>query len=832
MADFRFARPGDLGLHCLGPSQARHDLNIRRLSGAVADETQQDKCSLSVFWSPAPAADPSGHSAILPSCLPVQFQSQPLDRASCCPALATTARDKQKRTRRREEDCRCQERRRWAAHDLSSSSLPLLDILDTLDTLVLSSPLVDMPHAASKDSATAGFGLASPSASTSSTMTTVPAPAQPTRPRLARPSRLVSSASFHAGAPIPTFPTSYSSRAGQNLNRRRSTLPGLHRQPTHKYHTFPTQPPKTPSDAPDSAADLMGDGDGGTAGKRWRRSRHRHTHSRDSNHDATPLPIRQLVLLALLSICEQTALNSIGPYLPTMVASFPGIPEEEVGLYVGLLASSFAMAQLLTNFLWGYISDRVGRKPVMLAGTAMLTVCFAFFGFCRRYWQVLVVHMAMGLLNGNAAVVPTVLGELTDRSNQSKAFIWLPVIYSLGGITGPALGGLLVGEIGTDKYPFLGPNIMSTAALALAVVVLGLLFQETLEDVDDSRRYTLQSWAATIRWLACLGRDKGKNKFGNSQARQNGSGTQNDEHGTANEEQSLLHASADTDVESQSQDAADRDAEDRKGGSHSRRNALRQLLNWTTISILFTYLIFQVANISFNSLYPIFSSTPPPTGRGLTPGTIGVSLSLAGIVTIIFQISLFERIKARLGNLGTFRLSLLGLALCMALIPWVGYKDGRGLFGWIDGRSSLLAELGVILVLKNLSAVGGLSCVLLLITNSAPSHETLGTLNGIAQTLSAAGRSFGPLTSGAVFSLSTRLRHKGELLAFGLFGGVAFLGWLWTLAIKGGNLESEDYIGDGDDSDDEDYDSEVSEASSSTIRPRSASARVQDGDRR
>lgn len=402
-----------------------------------------------------------------------------------------------------------------------------------------------------------------------------------------------------------------------------------------------------------------------------------------------------------------------------MVASFPGIPEEQVGLYVGLLASSFALAQLLTNFLWGYFSDRVGRKPVMLAGTAMLAVCFAFFGFCRRYWQILVVHMAMGLLNGNAAVVPTVLGELTDRSNQSRAFIWLPVIYSLGGITGPALGGLLVGKVGGNKYPFLGPNIMSTAALALAVVVLGCLFQETLEDVEHRRRSTVQAWASTLRRFACLGRDKGKNRFGNVH-RPNGDDhtldANHDEQGDVGEEQALLYASLDADIESQNHAAADGDAEDRKSDTPSRRAALRQLLNWTTLSILFTYLIFQVANISFNSLYPIFSSTPPPTGRGLSPGTIGVSLSLAGIVTIVFQISLFERIKARMGNLGTFRLSLLGLALCMALIPWVGYQDGRGPFGWTDGRSTLLAELGVILVLKNLSAVGGLSCVLLLVS--------------------------------------------------------------------------------------------------------------------
>lgn len=610
-----------------------------------------------------------------------------------------------------------------------------------------------MPHPAQIAAATA-------SSSTPSASSSLPSSSKSSaRPGITRPVRLTSSGSFHAGAPIPSFPTIYGG-GPDNTGRRRKSFVGIRRQSTHKYHTFPTQPPKTPSDAPDSNGlsptsysghtsedndddedDEDDEDEGGDGRKPYKRRRHRHRHrhtsSRDSNN-ATPLPIRQLALLAFLSICEQTALNSIGPYLPTMIASFPEIPDGEVGLYVGLLASAFALAQLVTNFLWGYFSDRVGRKPVMLFGTALLMVCFSFFGFCKRYWQVLVVHVAMGLLNGNAAVVPTVLGEVTDRSNQSRAFTWLPVMYSIGGITGPALGGLLVGEVGGQTFPFLGPNIMAAALLCVAVVVLGIWFDETLDDVDRRRRLTGLGWAEKLCHCSCFGRTaKGKTGSRHSYRQFSGreddipeQGEHDDEQGATGEDQALLHAS---DIESQDQATGGAAlAEDTKDSRHPnphRRSALRQLVNWTTISILLTYLIFQVANISFNSLYPIFASAAPPTGRSLGPGTIGVSMSLAGVVTILFQVSLFEPIKARLGNLGTFRLSLLGLALCMMLIPWVGYQDGGGPFGWGTGRSWLFGELGIILVLKNLSAVGGLSCVLLLVScsmlRSSPSASTV-----------------------------------------------------------------------------------------------------------
>lgn len=566
----------------------------------------------------------------------------------------------------------------------------------------------------------------SPAVSSSST-TTKPSS---TRPALARPGRLPSAGSFHAGAPLPSF----SFPKDSSKPRQRSFLGQLRRQSTHKYHTFPTQPPKTPSDAPDSGTTLSpgsysgddDDHDDGHGRKRRGGGRHKHTHSRDSNNskDVTPLPVKQLALLALLSLAEQTALNSIGPYLPTMVAAFSEIPDGEAGLYVGLLASSFAMAQLMTNFLWGYFSDRVGRKPIMLIGTVLLAICFAFFGFCDRYWQILVVHVAMGLLNGNAAVVPTVLGEVTDRSNQSRAFTWLPVMYSIGGITGPALGGLLVGEPGGRmRWPFLGPNILSSALLLAAVVVLGLWFEETLDEAD--RRHDIKGlvWLENLCLCSCFSPRRGRKgswssrwpthyRAGASVLREGEEGDvgEYDEQGCTGEEQALLHQ--------------DPEAQNHVGyhhhnshDAHSRRSTIRQILNWTTLSILLTYLIFQVANISFNSLYPIFASAPPPTGRELGPSVIGVSMSLAGLVTILFQVSLFEPLKARLGNLGTFRLSLLGLAICMVLMPWVGYQDDNGLFGWGTGRSWLLAELGVVLVLKNLSAVGGLSCVLLLVSD-------------------------------------------------------------------------------------------------------------------
>ena len=468
---------------------------------------------------------------------------------------------------------------------------------------------------------------------------------------MARPTmRTRSSHSFHAGSPIPTslFDT-----------RRRSS---------YRYHTFPTPALETPREARDSPFPHDG---GGPA--------------------ETPLPVRQLTLLALLSFAEQTALNSISPYIPSMIGSFAEVPDAQVGLYVGILASAFALAQLSTNFFWGFLSDRVGRKPVLVAGALLLTGCFGLFGFCGRYWQALVVHVLMGLLNGNAAVVPSALGDMTDRSNQSTVFTWLPIIYSLGGLSGPALGGLLVGTMG-EAYPFAVPNVVVAALLAVCTLVVAVWFEETHPEHEKLG----------------AGLDKVRERIGAV-----GRPLLHPHKGRANGGEARVDQGVDAEDESV---PGDIHPEDSSTSLDSLTQPWRAILNRSTVALLASYLVYQLANISFSSLYPIFAAAPTPTGRDLGTGVIGVSLSVSGLFTIVFQAFLFKPIKARFGNLRLYRFALLGIAVSMIAMPWVGYKEGEPPLGRGKAAWWLYAELGVVLVLKNVAAVGGLSCVMLLVS--------------------------------------------------------------------------------------------------------------------
>ena len=475
------------------------------------------------------------------------------------------------------------------------------------------------------------------------------------------------------------------------MDRRKSSTP--------HYQTFPTPPPKSRGRPPTSPTSSFGQ-DGSA----------NHNHNRgdlEHEHQNSPLPTKQLVILAVIALAEQTALNSISPYLPEMVSTFPEVGPSQIGLYVGAIASSFALAQFATNFFWGWLSDRVGRKPVVMLGTLLTAACFTAFGFCRTLWQAILVQALMGLVNGNQGVISTCLGEITDRSNQSKAFVYLPVIYGIGGITGPALGGLLVFKQNPfDKgkenvYPYLLPNLFSAGILLIDLVLTGFFLEESLEEAKElpplkKRVRHLFTWLWQFAGGSTHPTYLRHPFYRNSRHRVDGA---------------IDHDNDDSDYTDNESENDSLLSVPEFFSNQNHHLASKEIFHRDTILLLGTYLVFQLSNISFNSLYPIFASAPEPTGRTLSPEEIGLSLSFAGIVTIVFQVGIFGKLKEKMGNKATYRAGLFLFFVSMMMMPWVGCRDSKP----GNGKVWLWVELGFVLLVKTVAAVGGLTSALLLV---------------------------------------------------------------------------------------------------------------------
>lgn len=183
------------------------------------------------------------------------------------------------------------------------------------------------------------------------------------------------------------------------------------------------------------------------------------------------------------------AVNSSGlyAYLTFIVLEFePQADRDSAGRYAGFIASSVYAGQLVSSYAWGRLSDRIGKRPCLIAGSAGLLLCCIAMGFSFNLYFAILVRFLSGVLNGNLGVVKAYLGVITHSGNQGQAFSLIGMCWGAGAIFGSSIGGFLARPATQypsvfpsgglwSAFPFLLPN-MVTSAVVLAGLVGAVLF--------------------------------------------------------------------------------------------------------------------------------------------------------------------------------------------------------------------------------------------------------------------------------------------------------------------------------------------------------------------
>ena len=115
------------------------------------------------------------------------------------------------------------------------------------------------------------------------------------------------------------------------------------------------------------------------------------------------------------STAEPIALTSLFPYAFPMVKWFEIGDEKSAALIAGILISTFSLSEAVTGMYWGSLSDRVGRKPVLLFGCFGTMMSMLMLGFATNFWVALLARALGGILNGNIGVIQTMVGELVKN---------------------------------------------------------------------------------------------------------------------------------------------------------------------------------------------------------------------------------------------------------------------------------------------------------------------------------------------------------------------------------------------------------------------------------
>ena len=146
------------------------------------------------------------------------------------------------------------------------------------------------------------------------------------------------------------------------------------------------------------------------------------------------------IMLAVL--IDMAAIGVIIPVLPALVGSFSSNPTDQVYWY-GVLAVAFGVANFLAAPVLGALSDRFGRRPVLLLGFMGLGLSFFGIAVSTTLWGLIVVRTVGGAMQANAAIANAYVADISAPEQRAKRFGLLGAMMGLGFIVGPVLGGLL-----------------------------------------------------------------------------------------------------------------------------------------------------------------------------------------------------------------------------------------------------------------------------------------------------------------------------------------------------------------------------------------------------
>ncbi|KAI1349642.1 major facilitator superfamily domain-containing protein [Xylaria sp. FL0043] len=499
-----------------------------------------------------------------------------------------------------------------------------------------------------------------------------------------------------------------------------------------------------------------------------------------SDHHASlpPFPSRQLLVLAICRICEPIAFMGIFPYVYFMIEDFHVTDDaSRISFYAGMVTSAFTFAEFSTGLLWGRLSDKIGRKPVLLTGLAGTALSVLVFGFAPNLTVALLARAIGGLLNGNMGVLQSTVAELvTAKEHQPRAYTIMPVVWCLGSIIGPMIGGALARPCisypglfspGTiwDRYPYLLPNLFS-AFVVLIGVINGFLFLEEThaqKRMQRDRGLELGDWILSkfTGFRKCTEPRDEKAKFSDRDEirplldHDEQLPTYRTNENTPVNSPRLRSAS----VATISQDPLDlTKAKDYVGVGISQTFTRPVVLNIISFGILAFH------TMTFDQLLPVFLATAPPKdkvepslpfkfvdGFNLDSKTVGIVLSIQGAYQLLINMFLVPRVLRRFGALRSFRFIVVAYFLLYLATPYLVLLP----------PAYRMVGLAVVLAWKCTFSTIVYPSNAILTADSAPSRLALGTINGVAASTASLCRAFGPTISGILYSIGLKTGYSG-----------------------------------------------------------------------
>ncbi|MFS8047101.1 TCR/Tet family MFS transporter [Rhizobium sp. BR 314] len=204
------------------------------------------------------------------------------------------------------------------------------------------------------------------------------------------------------------------------------------------------------------------------------------------------------MLLTILSVVVLDAAGTglVMPILPELLRCVAHTPD--LGWRYGAFLSLYAALQFLAAPVLGTLSDRYGRRPVLLISLAGGMIDYAFMAWAPDFWWLFLGRAVAGLTAANASVAAACLTDITPEEKRTRVFGLLSACFGIGFILGPVIGGVL-GTVSV-RAPFVAAGLLVMANFILALAILPETRSARPECLDPAAFHPL----APLRWIGAF----------------------------------------------------------------------------------------------------------------------------------------------------------------------------------------------------------------------------------------------------------------------------------------------------------------------------------------
>jgi DHA1 family tetracycline resistance protein-like MFS transporter len=202
---------------------------------------------------------------------------------------------------------------------------------------------------------------------------------------------------------------------------------------------------------------------------------------------------KPLIVIFVAVVLDAIGIGLVFPILPALLRDVTHA--DNVAAYIGVMTALYAAMQFVFAPVLGSLSDRLGRRPVLLISLAGAAVNYLFLAIAPSLWMLLLGLAIAGLTSANLSVATAYITDISGEHERARRFGLFNAMFGIGFIIGPVLGGVLGDH--WLRLPFIAAAVLNACNLLLAFFVLPESREPSRAKIDLAALNPLRP----LRWL-------------------------------------------------------------------------------------------------------------------------------------------------------------------------------------------------------------------------------------------------------------------------------------------------------------------------------------------